>query len=536
MHRDLVKKSIKIQSKDNSQTVRNNYVLAIAIDSYRHWPILKNPVLDLYTITEILVKRYYFHKEKIIFLINEEATEKNILLELEKLAKLLTNNDNLLLFFSGHGHFHKEIELGFWIPVNAKLDDPSTYISNANIKHLVSRINSHHTILIVDSCFSGTLLSRKRNAPRSENFPSKKVFASGREEVVEDGAPGMHSPFAKGIINFLSSNNQKVSKLRTLIEYVKDFVEKNTTQSPMDGSLPNDGNGEFIFYQRLNEEDAWTLAKKQDKIDAYEQLLADFPNGYYSSLATDRIKYLKEDENYWRSIKENKSIDDCLEYIRKYPHGKYLVVAKQMIEKLKQENEIDQKNQEEINAQLSKIEKAKSKYVNTYYDAERLYKVGKFKEAMKMFQLAKTFYIPSKKFLPTAEELEKKIEACSTEIEFARLCSQGETAFNLENYSLARKIFIEALKIKPNDFRLKSLNRQCEIKLNQKFSEPASRKGEIIINSSSKDKPKNPPPPKPAPESLLWGRPLSFYIIWIFIIIVAIIVITSKFFSSSYIY
>lgn len=531
MNRDTATGYIKIQKKNDVRPSRNNYILAIAIDNYQHWSTLKNPVFDIQKITEILVRKYHFNLDKITFLLNEDATEKNILIELEKLAKNLTPNDNLLLFFSGHGHFNKGIDLGYWIPVNAKLEDPSTYISNANIKHLLSKVNTHHTTLIVDSCFSGTLLTRKRNAPQAENFPSKKVFASGREEVVEDGIPGMHSPFARGIINFLESNTKKIAKLRDLISYVIDYVEKNTgkMQNPVDGSLPNDGNGEFILYQKLSEEESWEASKRQNTVESFESFVKDFPESKHLDQAKKSITTLIEEERRWKSIQDSDLIDDFIEFITAYPQSRFVALAQNKINHLKRNHKQSQELQEQMASELSQIERTKARYASIYYDAERLYNVKKYKDARKKFQDAKALYIPSKQFLPTIENLDKKINSCTEEMNFLNFYAQGEEAFSVRNYTLAKDLFSKALKIKPGDLRAIQLIEKCNSSINpiKYVNPPALDKPKVRVYPKHYSASVLPPPP---PE-IKGGKPITFYIFWGFIILVIVLGILLNYFQ-----
>ena len=76
-----------------------------------------------------------------------------------KLIKLVKPQDNLVIYFSGHGR-HDEHFGGNWVPVEAGIaeEDWPDYLSNDQIKGYLSRINSRHTFLIADSCFSGAFV------------------------------------------------------------------------------------------------------------------------------------------------------------------------------------------------------------------------------------------------------------------------------------------------------------------------------------------------------------------------------------------
>ncbi|MBK9013904.1 MAG: caspase family protein [Saprospiraceae bacterium] len=192
-----------------------NYLLTIAIDKYQHWNHLNNAVKDVKDFTTILQTFYQFEEDYTLRLHNEDATEDNIRLKMKELKKKVSKEDNLVIYFSGHGHFDEESNLGYWVPVGGEKEKESTYISTADIVHFLNQIDSLHLLVIVDSCFSGTLITQHRSkatAVREERFASRRIFASGRSEVVDDGAPGDNSPFAKGLISFLKKTWTKRPK------------------------------------------------------------------------------------------------------------------------------------------------------------------------------------------------------------------------------------------------------------------------------------------------------------------------------------
>ena len=134
--------------------------LIIGINSYTgYWPQLKNAVNDAEGVAQILKKDYIFND--IYTLIDNEATRKNILNKLDWLSKNLTKDDNLLIFYSGHGQFNKILNKGFWVPVDATSNSVADYISNSDLKTFIGGIPSKHTLLITDACFAGDIFRGK---------------------------------------------------------------------------------------------------------------------------------------------------------------------------------------------------------------------------------------------------------------------------------------------------------------------------------------------------------------------------------------
>lgn len=234
-----------------------NYLFAIAIDQYLHSPPLYNCVRDVNHIISLLHREYQFEPEYTYTLFNEAATEKNIFDTFKQLVKTVTPEDNLLILYSGHGEFEADIEEGYWIPVDAQLGDFSDYLSNSRIVKYLKALEAHHILLIVDSCFSGTLFAHRNldnhhSALRLDDIPSRWLITAGRNEVVSDGKPGDHSPFADNIIYFLENNKENSLSIGDLSDAVIDAVVYNSRQTPRGEPLQDVGHrgGQFFFHRK----------------------------------------------------------------------------------------------------------------------------------------------------------------------------------------------------------------------------------------------------------------------------------------------
>lgn len=65
----------------------------------------------------------YYQFDTIITLYNEKATKARIITVFNRLLNELKSDDSLLIYYAGHGHYDQMSATGFWIPVNAGLDD-----------------------------------------------------------------------------------------------------------------------------------------------------------------------------------------------------------------------------------------------------------------------------------------------------------------------------------------------------------------------------------------------------------------------------
>lgn len=310
-----------------------NYLFLIGIDKYQYWPRLYCAVKDVEDFAEVLTSRYQFEKSDLIFLKDEEATEKNILSAFRKLANAVTDQDNLIIYFSGHGHFISKT--GYWIPVDAHTEEEyeNEFINTAGIVDRLRTINSLHTFLIIDACFSGTLITQIRSAPRSERYKSRRVLTSGRAEVVSDGPPGGNSPFAKAILTELKDNTNRYISASKLIAEVRDYVQQESQQTPTDARLVNadDQGGDFIFHLKISEAEIWAGVVQQHEKDGYKKFIEQFPNSTQVPDAREAFE--------WLEAKETNTIKSVMSYLQKYrPDGKFLPLAIKALELLEDED------------------------------------------------------------------------------------------------------------------------------------------------------------------------------------------------------
>ena len=87
---------------------------------------MKNAVRDTERLTKVLTENYGFQ----LFrqpLHDEKATRTVILDTIEELEKVLKKDDNLIVFFSGHGY--RKSKSGFIVPSDGRNDRTTDYIS-----------------------------------------------------------------------------------------------------------------------------------------------------------------------------------------------------------------------------------------------------------------------------------------------------------------------------------------------------------------------------------------------------------------------
>ncbi len=239
----------------NPVTGGRNFLLVIAIDDYQLWPKLKNAVNDASSVKEVLLKKYRFAPDFIYELYNADASKEKLRNVLIKIKQDITENDNLVIYYAGHGDYNTDFNEGAWIPYDAKLNVSSDYLSNSTLLSYLKSLQSRHIFLIADACFSGSLFVSDAEVAYQENndkLKSRWALSSGNLEYVTDGAGNEHSPFAKFLVQALNDNKRDKISVSELISFVKFMVKNASQQSPVGKPLRVTGNdgGDYIFYSK----------------------------------------------------------------------------------------------------------------------------------------------------------------------------------------------------------------------------------------------------------------------------------------------
>lgn len=444
-----------------------NYFLGIGIDRYDHWEPLNNAVKDVNDFIHVLTRQYQFEPDEVHTLFDHDATEGKIYNKIRELKRAIQPQDNLVVYYSGHGHYDEEFEEGYWVPVDAAKSSEDRFISNANIIKRVNAIDTQHTLLIVDSCFSGTLVVKKRSGLTDERFKSRRILASGRQETVADGQPGQNSPFAAGILTYLKKNTEKAINTTALVQYVKEYVETQARQTPVEGRIQNsaDEGGEFVFHLKMDEQGLWESVKTKDNAEAYANYLDYYPKGLYANQAERRILELKEDD-IWRSAKIKDSELAYENYLKKYsPGGQYVREAKECLQQLQTRQQERQHTLDEMAKKEDERDRIRQSFDALISEAEGLFGNKQLSEARDRYREALRYFMPG--FAPKTEYIEEQINFCSNGIIFLGHYENGRKAMDNYNYRLALQYFGEALKVDDNP-KVEDLISYCRLKLKEK--------------------------------------------------------------------
>jgi tetratricopeptide (TPR) repeat protein len=233
------------------------YALVIGNNAYASLPDLATAVFDAQVVAEVLRQKYRF---KVTLLL--DASRYDILKAMADYRHNLTERDNLLIYYAGHGQLDHAAERGYWLPVDAEETIKANWISTADITDMLKASDAWHVLVVADSCYSGTLV-RGALSPvqgggdqlallrRLAEKRSRTVLTSGGLEPVTDGGGGGHSVFAKAFIDTLRENDSVIDA-ESVFKMIREYVVVNSDQTPEYSDVRKAGHdgGDFVFVPR----------------------------------------------------------------------------------------------------------------------------------------------------------------------------------------------------------------------------------------------------------------------------------------------
>ncbi|CAI2716971.1 caspase family protein [Nitrospina watsonii] len=235
------------------------HALIIGINNYRHLPPLETAVNDAKEVDRLLQREYGFTTTLLL-----NADRADIMNGFNEVREQLGSDDNLLIYYAGHGEFDKAVNKAYWLPVDAQPDNDTHWIIVDNITTNIRRMATRHVLVVADSCYSGTLtraaITKLTTAQEKEKFlqkmmerSSRTLMASGGNEPVADGGGGGHSIFASVFLRALKSTDETTFTAEQLFHtYIKEAVAGQAQQVPEYNIIKNSGHegGDFVFMKQ----------------------------------------------------------------------------------------------------------------------------------------------------------------------------------------------------------------------------------------------------------------------------------------------
>ncbi len=238
------------------------HALVIGNQQYGKLPRLDTPVNDAKAVADVLQNKYGFKTTLIL-----NADRYTILSELNKLRAKLTEVDNLLIYYAGHGELDRVNLRGHWLPIDAESDNTANWISTIAITDIINAMSARHILVVADSCYSGAMTrsSLARLEPGMSDSlrikwlkvmsktRSRTVLTSGGLKPVLDSGVNGHSIFANAFLDALH-NNEGILEGQQLYRHVSEHIDEsarrlNFQQDPEYAPIKHGGHesGDFFF-------------------------------------------------------------------------------------------------------------------------------------------------------------------------------------------------------------------------------------------------------------------------------------------------
>lgn len=243
------------------------YALIIANQNYDELEDLKTPHTDAVRAKKVLEEQYGFEVSMLL-----DADSAQTMRTVNEFSSKLTEEDNLLIFYAGHGSRIEtgDYEAGYWLPVDAEPPPQDTlWVSNEFVTRHLSRIKAKRVLVVSDSCYAGLLSNAPGFLFMGENtqygldyikykLPKKSrlLISSGGDQPVLDNASGGNSVFASAFIDALVESEGIVTGPELFLKIRNDVQRKakqiNFEQIPELKVIKSAGHevGDFFFVKK----------------------------------------------------------------------------------------------------------------------------------------------------------------------------------------------------------------------------------------------------------------------------------------------
>jgi hypothetical protein len=244
------------------------YAIVIGNQNYQQIESLQTPKYDAARAARILADKYGFTVQ-----ILDDANDITMLKTINDLNAVLKPEDNVLIYYAGHGARLKsgnQLESGYWLPVNADAPPEDRFwVPNEQITGHLGRLNAKRVLVVADSCYSGLLstdpsyLFLNDKVAYSKEYikfklpkRSRLLLSSGGDKPVLDEGSGGNSVFARAFLDELEANTgilsspELFSRIRKRVEVAA--AKNKFVQTPEFKSIKGAGHevGDFFFVPR----------------------------------------------------------------------------------------------------------------------------------------------------------------------------------------------------------------------------------------------------------------------------------------------
>ncbi|MEM9555364.1 MAG: caspase family protein [Acidobacteriota bacterium] len=212
------------------------HALVIGNSSYRALPAIESAARDARLVADLLRSKYGFEVRLLI-----DADRLAIMAALNDLREQLTSEDNLLVYYAGHGERDAAGRAAYWQPVDADADSTVRWIPNEVVTEHLDLIPARHVFVVADSVYSGlrtrsSIAALPRGMTNEERYFHIKLLLDKRARLVlSSGGPGTDgtapkqarpSRFADTFVELLEQNDGILEASRLYVEINERLADR----------------------------------------------------------------------------------------------------------------------------------------------------------------------------------------------------------------------------------------------------------------------------------------------------------------------
>ncbi|HEV7241779.1 MAG TPA: caspase family protein [Thermoanaerobaculia bacterium] len=222
-------------------TLGRFFALVIGNGQYASFPAVPTAESDAKAMATLLRDSYGFD---VTLLLN--AKNSQILATLHQLSQNLAENDNLVVFYAGHGKRDLRNRRGWWLPVDAISDNVTrtNWLPNQEVSDRLALIPSRHILVLADASYVGDITRGVPQAETEKMTPAqwKKYIETTKRKkarlALASGTDGASSRFTKTLINVLQKQQGVVPASRIHREVVNAITADNRVTSAVPTFAP----------------------------------------------------------------------------------------------------------------------------------------------------------------------------------------------------------------------------------------------------------------------------------------------------------
>ena len=228
-------------------------------------------------------------------------------------------DDQVLLFFSMHGHYDEASDRGYLIAKDGKAQDDyrDTWLSYDDLRTDLALCRARHILLALDACHSGSFGIRNKSKPGSAAYDeasdcaakiAKTMQYTGRQFCSSGNKTAKTPARSQFATRFLEALRKGGSDGLLFFDDLEYWLGKAENPQPESGTFGGHApGGDFVFVKKggcaaggpentTADDRAFQKAKNRGELRDFEDYLDVFSEGRHKAEAELAISFLKKDD------------------------------------------------------------------------------------------------------------------------------------------------------------------------------------------------------------------------------------------------